>query len=113
MLHTTCTTVQPPPPRTVPATSSAPPSLKVLRAHTSTRRHHLPTCLACVQVLCASNDAHDQVDPVIVPEGAAIGERIKVEGFDSEPLAEVNPKKKILERLFPDMKTDVSEWRTP
>lgn len=71
-----------------------------------------PPCLpAWLQVLCASNDAHDQVDPVIVPEGAAIGERIKVEGFDGEPLAEVNPKKKILEKLFPDMKTDASEWR--
>jgi hypothetical protein len=66
---------------------------------------------ACLQVLCASNDAHDQVDPVIVPEGAALGERVKVEGFDGEPLAEVNPKKKILEKLFPDMKTDASEWR--
>ncbi|GAX75792.1 hypothetical protein CEUSTIGMA_g3235.t1 [Chlamydomonas eustigma] len=57
-------------------------------------------------VLCASNDAHDQVDPVIPPQGVPNGERIVFEGFPGPPLEEVNPKKKILEKLFPDMKTD-------
>eukprot|EP00195_Chlamydomonas_chlamydogama_P011043 CAMPEP_0202890242 /NCGR_PEP_ID=MMETSP1392-20130828/727_1 /ASSEMBLY_ACC=CAM_ASM_000868 /TAXON_ID=225041 /ORGANISM="Chlamydomonas chlamydogama, Strain SAG 11-48b" /LENGTH=435 /DNA_ID=CAMNT_0049573779 /DNA_START=27 /DNA_END=1334 /DNA_ORIENTATION=+ len=57
-------------------------------------------------VLCASNDAHDQVDPVNIPEGVPNGERITFEGYPGPPLEEVNPKKKILERLFPDMKTD-------
>lgn len=28
--------------------------------------------------------------------------------YDAEPLAEINPKKKILERLFPDLKTDAN-----
>ncbi|KAG2454786.1 hypothetical protein HYH02_000621 [Chlamydomonas schloesseri] len=57
-------------------------------------------------VLCASDDAHGTVEPVAVPEGVPLGERLTVEGFTNAPLEEVNPKKKILERLFPDMKTD-------
>eukprot|EP00775_Hariotina_reticulata_P007753 gene7753-7952_t len=56
-------------------------------------------------VLCASNDAHDQVDPITPPEGVPVGERIMFEGYSNPPLQEVNPKKKILERLFPDLKT--------
>lgn len=31
-------------------------------------------------VLCASNDAHDSVDPVLVPEGVLPGEKISFEG---------------------------------
>ncbi|EFJ45517.1 hypothetical protein VOLCADRAFT_121172 [Volvox carteri f. nagariensis] len=57
-------------------------------------------------VLCASDDAHGKVEPVIVPEGVPIGERLTVEGYLGSPPEEINPKKKILERLFPDMKTD-------
>lgn len=60
----------------------------------------------CFQVLCASNDTHDAVDPVNPPEGVPVGERVMVAGFEQPPLAEVNPKKKILEKLFPDLKTD-------
>ncbi|KAG2440027.1 hypothetical protein HXX76_004144 [Chlamydomonas incerta] len=59
-------------------------------------------------VLCASDDAHGTVDPVGVPQGVPLGERLTVEGFSAAPLEEVNPKKKILERLFPDMKTDAA-----
>jgi aminoacyl tRNA synthase complex-interacting multifunctional protein 1 len=33
-----------------------------------------------LQVLCASNDAHDQVDPITPPEGVPVGERIMFEG---------------------------------
>lgn len=33
-----------------------------------------------IQVLCAANAAHDQVDPVAVPMGVPNGERIKFEG---------------------------------
>ena len=32
------------------------------------------------QVLCASNAAHDQVDPLLPPEGVAVGERIAFAG---------------------------------
>ena len=35
---------------------------------------------ARLQVLCASNEAHDAVDPVNPPEGAAVGERITFAG---------------------------------
>lgn len=57
-------------------------------------------------VLCASNETHDRVEPVVVPEGAALGERVAVQGYDKPPIDEIKPNKKILERLFPDMKTD-------
>ena len=40
----------------------------------------LPAWPACLQVLCASNEAHDAVDPVNPPEGAAVGERITFAG---------------------------------
>ncbi|KIZ05283.1 hypothetical protein MNEG_2672 [Monoraphidium neglectum] len=59
-------------------------------------------------VLCASNDAHDQVDPIIPPEGVPLGERVAFEGYANAPLPEVNPKKKILEKLLPDLTTDAS-----
>lgn len=36
------------------------------------------------------------------------GERVTVEGYGGAPLPEVNPKKKILERLLPDMTTDAA-----
>ncbi len=37
--------------------------------------------LLCVpQVLCASNDAHDQVEPILPPEGVPLGEKISFEG---------------------------------
>eukprot|EP00983_Pelagomonas_calceolata_P046878 1140376-Pelagomonas_calceolata.AAC.2 len=51
-------------------------------------------------------EAHDKVVPVSPPEGAKVGERITVAGYDQAPIEEVNPKKKILERLFPDMRTN-------
>jgi aminoacyl tRNA synthase complex-interacting multifunctional protein 1 len=35
---------------------------------------------AAVQVLCASNDSHDKVDPITPPEGVPCGERITFEG---------------------------------
>ena len=59
-----------------------------------------------VQVLCASNAAHDQVDPVVPPQDAEIGDRIRFEGFDGEPDAQLNPKKKIFEKLADDLVTN-------
>jgi aminoacyl tRNA synthase complex-interacting multifunctional protein 1 len=56
--------------------------------------------------MCASNAAHDRVEPVAPPVGVPLGERVTFEGYSAEPLAEVNPKKKVLERLFPDLTTD-------
>eukprot|EP00955_Chlamydomonas_euryale_P023011 242817-Chlamydomonas_euryale.AAC.1 len=59
-------------------------------------------------VLCASNETHDAVDPIVPPEGVPNGEAVMVEGFPGPPLEEVNPKKKLLEKLFPDMVTDAA-----
>ena len=35
---------------------------------------------AGVQVLCASNDAHDQVEPIAPPQDVPVGEKITFEG---------------------------------
>ena len=73
--------------------------------------HPLPLLLracvrACEQVLCASNADHTQVDPLRPPAGVPIGEKLTFEGFTGEPIDVINPKKKLLEKLFPDLKTD-------
>jgi hypothetical protein len=61
------------------------------------------------QVLCASNAAHDQVDPIIPPEGVPVGERITFEGFSNEPDAQLNPKKNVFGKLAPDLQTNAGE----
>lgn len=60
-------------------------------------------------VLCASNDDHTEVDPINPPEGAAIGERVTFEGYNAEPEAVINPKKKIFEKIAPDLVTDAGK----
>lgn len=56
-------------------------------------------------VLCASND--DEVKFVEPPAEAAIGERVMVDGFDGEPATENQViKKKMLNAIFPDLKTN-------
>ncbi|CAL8470271.1 g9813 [Coccomyxa elongata] len=62
--------------------------------------------LSSGMVLCASNATHDQVDPIVPPPGAQIGERINFEGFDGQPDAQLNPRKKIFEKLAPDLLTN-------
>ena len=58
-------------------------------------------------VLCASNADHTAVELVIPPEGVEIGERVTFEGLTGEPEPENKvAKKKILEKLAPDLKTD-------
>ena len=57
-------------------------------------------------VLCASNADHTEVDFVIPPEGAAIGERVAFPGFEGEPEEVLNPKKKQLEAVCLDLKTN-------
>ncbi|CAB9503710.1 Phenylalanine--tRNA ligase alpha subunit [Seminavis robusta] len=57
-------------------------------------------------VLCAVNDDGKVVfvDP---PEGAEVGERVMVAGFDGEPATENQViKKKMLDAIFPDLKTN-------
>jgi aminoacyl tRNA synthase complex-interacting multifunctional protein 1 len=57
-------------------------------------------------VLCASS-SDGKVQFVEPPEGAAIGERVMVAGFDGAPATENQIiKKKMLEAIFPDLKTN-------
>ncbi len=58
-------------------------------------------------VLCASNADHTAVEFVVPPEGAKVGERVTFEGYDGSAEAENKfAKKKMLEKLAPDLKTD-------
>ena len=59
-------------------------------------------------VLCASNADHTKVEIIQPPEGSKIGERVEFEGFggkDPEPENKV-AKKKIFEKVAPDLKTN-------
>ena len=57
-------------------------------------------------VLCAS-DNEGKVKFVEPPDGAAVGDRITAVGFDGEPATENQViKKKMLEAIFPDLRTD-------
>jgi aminoacyl tRNA synthase complex-interacting multifunctional protein 1 len=59
-------------------------------------------------VMCAATE-DGKVQFVEPPEGAAIGERITVEGYDGEPATENQViKKKMLDVIFPDLKTNAS-----
>jgi methionine--tRNA ligase beta chain len=56
-------------------------------------------------VLCASSG--DSVKFVEPPEGAAVGERIAVDGYSGEPATENQLlKKKMLDEIFPDLRTN-------
>jgi methionyl-tRNA synthetase len=56
-------------------------------------------------VLCASTD--DKVEFVEPPADAAIGERVFVEGYSGDPATENQVgKKKMLDAIFPDLKTN-------
>jgi len=58
-------------------------------------------------VLCATNADHTAVEFVVPPEGAKLGERVMFEGLQGEPKPENQvAKKKILQKLAPDLKTD-------
>jgi len=57
-------------------------------------------------VLCAASE-DGKVRFIEPPEGAEIGERVMVDGFDGEPATENQViKKKMLDAIFPDLKTD-------
>jgi aminoacyl tRNA synthase complex-interacting multifunctional protein 1 len=60
-------------------------------------------------VLCAASEDGSKVEFIEPPAGAAIGERVTVEGFDGEAATENQViKKKMLDVIFPDLKTDSS-----
>uniref|UniRef100_A0A7S4N203 tRNA-binding domain-containing protein n=1 Tax=Odontella aurita TaxID=265563 RepID=A0A7S4N203_9STRA len=66
-------------------------------------------------VMCASNADHTAVEFAVPPEGAKIGERVIFEGHEGEPEPENKvAKKKMFEKLAPDLKTDgdgVVNWK--
>ena len=58
-------------------------------------------------VLCAVNDDGSKVKFIEPPDGAAVGERVMVEEFDGEPATENQIlKRKMLDVIFPDLKTN-------
>ncbi|XP_019617344.1 PREDICTED: tyrosine--tRNA ligase, cytoplasmic-like [Branchiostoma belcheri] len=65
-------------------------------------------------LMCASIDDPRCVEPLMPPEGSAVGDRVFVENYNTgNPDERLNPKKKIWEKLQPDMKTSeecVAQW---
>ncbi|PON34945.1 Ribosomal protein [Parasponia andersonii] len=57
-------------------------------------------------VLCASNEDHTIVEPLLPPEGSKVGERISFAGIDGKPEDVLNPKKKQLDKITPHLFTD-------
>ncbi|KAK3022403.1 hypothetical protein RJ639_047377 [Escallonia herrerae] len=57
-------------------------------------------------VLCASSEDHTAVEPLIVPEGARIGECVSFTGHEGKPEDVLNPKKKQLDKITPHLFTN-------
>ncbi|KAL5733063.1 hypothetical protein ACOSP7_032401 [Xanthoceras sorbifolium] len=57
-------------------------------------------------VFCASNEDHTIVEPLLPPEGAKPGERVSFCGIDGKPEDVLNPKKKQLDKITPNLFTD-------
>jgi len=65
-------------------------------------------------VLCASREDPKEVEPLSVPEGCQAGDKCFIEGFEGEPDEQLNPKKKVWEKLAEDFKTSndcVAQWQ--
>jgi tRNA-binding EMAP/Myf-like protein len=62
--------------------------------------------LSEAMVLCASTP--EKVELMIPPAGAQIGDRVSVDGFEGEPVAECTPKNKVFDMVAVDLKTDDS-----
>ncbi|KAL5290406.1 YARS family protein [Megaselia abdita] len=65
-------------------------------------------------VLCTSNEDHSEVEPILLPATAQPGDRISVEGFSGTPDEQLNPKKKVWEKLQVDLKTNsdgIAVWK--
>ncbi|KAL8096096.1 hypothetical protein AgCh_037164 [Apium graveolens] len=57
-------------------------------------------------VLCASSEDHTLVEPLLVPEGAKPGECVTFSGYEGKPEDVLNPKKKQLDKITPNLFTD-------
>merc|ERR1711892_1195572 len=66
-------------------------------------------------VLCSSREEPKEVEPLAVPEGSAVGDRVTVEGEkEGQPDEVLNPKKKVWEKLSVDLKTNsdgFAQWQ--
>jgi len=65
-------------------------------------------------ILCATNAEHTKVELLVPPEGSQPGDKIYFEGFEGEPDAQLNPKKKVFEALQVDFSTNedlVATWK--
>lgn len=56
-------------------------------------------------VLCASREDPKAVEPLLAPEGSVPGDKCFVEGYEGTPDEQLNPKKKVWEKLAVDFKT--------
>lgn len=56
-------------------------------------------------VLCASRDDPKEVEPLSPPEGSAPGDKCFVEGYEGTPDEQLNPKKKVWDKIAVDFKT--------
>ena len=64
-------------------------------------------------VLCATSADGATVELVEPPEGAKLGERVTFAGHDAEPERQLNPKKKVWEKVQPELNTSadkVARW---
>lgn len=59
-------------------------------------------------VLCASNQDHSIVEPLLPPAEAKIGEQVTFVGQEGKPEEVLNPKKKQLEKITPHLYTDAN-----
>lgn len=70
---------------------------------------------SCAMLMCASVDEPRAIEPLDVPEGSAPGDRVYFDGYKSDtPNEQLNPKKKVWEKLQVDMRTNSkceAEWQ--
>merc|ERR1712130_868630 len=70
---------------------------------------------SCGMVLCSSRAEPKEVEPLNVPEGSSVGDRVTVEGEkEGQPDEVLNPKKKVWEKLSVDLKTNddgFAQWQ--
>lgn len=57
-------------------------------------------------ILCTSNSDHTIVEPIVIPANASIGSQLTFEGWSGLPDKQLNPKKKIWEKLSADLQTN-------
>jgi glutamyl-tRNA synthetase len=65
-------------------------------------------------VLCASSADHTKVELIVPPEGSQPGDKVYFEGYEGEPDAQLNQKKKVFEALQVDFTTTddlVATWK--